>query len=160
MIVGIDPGRDKTGWSLVRPTGELLLSGMFPTADLDGFLEILSLPSDVWEKNLSRWTHERCGVLAEDEKVAYVAVGDGTGSAEVMERAKKTGLLLRPVNEKGTTLAARELYWRLHRPAWWQRCLPRSLRVPPRVLDDLAAWAIVLGSIPDASATETDRKHR
>lgn len=158
LIVGIDPGRDKTGWALVRPTGELILSGIFPSSDLDSFLNVLGMPAVVWKENLSRWVCEQLSVPAEDENVGYVAVGDGTGSAEVMSRTKKTGLAMRSVNEKGTTLAARALYWELHRPTWWQRFLPRSLWVPPRVLDDLAAWAIALKSIPDVSPT--DREHR
>ncbi len=158
LIVGIDPGRDKTGWALVRPTGELVLSGIFPSSDLDRFLNVLLMPSAAWKENLSCWICEQRDFPAGNEAVEYVAVGDGTGSAEVISRMKKVGLTMRPVNEKGTTLAARTLYWKLHRPAWWQRCLPRSLRVPLRILDDLAAWAIVLESLPDVSATARERE--
>ena len=147
MIVGLDPGRDKTGWALMHPTGKLFFSGIFPSSELDVFLETLKKPSPVWEDGLLCWMCERCFAVAENETIEYIAVGDGTGGTEFLAQVKKFGMRAFPVDEKGTTLAARELYWRLHRPAWWQRCLPPSLRVPPRVLDDLAAWAIALRSI-------------
>jgi hypothetical protein len=54
------------------------------------------------------------------------------------------------VDEKRTTLEARERYWILHRPALWQSCLPRRLRIPPRAVDDLAAWAIALRSLENS----------
>jgi hypothetical protein len=62
---------------------------------------------------------------------------------------------VRSVREKGTTLRARELYWRLYPPKGVQRLIPKGLRVPPRSeMDDFAAWAIVLeflehGELPE-----------
>lgn len=147
VIVGLDPGRDKTGWALVRPTGELILSGIFSSSELEMFLKALRKPSACWEEDLSRWIRERCSAVTENETIEYLAIGDGTGGAKFLARVERFGMKAFSVDEKGTTFAARKLYWRLHRPVWWQRCLPPSLRVPPRVLDDLAAWAIVLRSI-------------
>jgi hypothetical protein len=63
------------------------------------------------------------------------------------------------IDEESTTIAARDLYWRFHRPAWWQRCLPCSLWIPPRNVDDFAAWAIVLRSIA-GSMSEVDNEDR
>ncbi|MDR3231544.1 MAG: hypothetical protein LBT65_08885 [Synergistaceae bacterium] len=81
-----------------------------------------------------------------------MALGNGTGSREAAECVMRFGLKMFLVDERGTTLAARDLYWKLHRPGLWRRCLPRSLWAPPGILDDMAAWAIALRGIEMGSA--------
>ena len=78
------------------------------------------------------------------ETIDRIVIGDGTASALFRKKLKTVGLEFISIDEKGTTLEARSLYWKLHKPVFWQRLLPEGLRVPPRSLDDLAAWAIVL----------------
>ncbi|MDR2180872.1 MAG: endonuclease [Synergistaceae bacterium] len=146
MILGIDPGRSKIGWALATLKGNLILSGTCLAADMDVFLSVVKCPVDQWEKGLARWVCEGFFSAFEPE-LEYVALGDGTGSREIAVRCAQFGLKTVRVDEKGTTMAARDLYWRFHRPAWWQRCLPRSLWVPPRDVDDFAAWAILLRSV-------------
>ena len=146
MILGLDPGRNKIGWALVDCEGKLILSGIFLVSELEVFLEILERPADKWEEELAFWTHERQSSVPESE-VAYVALGDGTGSRDTALRLGRLRRRMVLVDERETTLAARELYWRLHGPVWWQRILPRSLRIPPRNVDDMAAWGIALRSL-------------
>jgi hypothetical protein len=43
------------------------------------------------------------------------------------------------VDETGSTLEARVLYWQEHRPRGWRRLVPLSLQVPPEPVDDFAA---------------------
>ncbi|MDR1376285.1 MAG: hypothetical protein LBJ22_02145 [Synergistaceae bacterium] len=114
-------------------------------------------PVDKWEKELSGWTEGRFFSAFEPE-LEYVALGDGTGSQEIALWCTRFDLKTAQVGEEGTTIAARDLYWRFHRPVWWQRLLPRSLWVPPRNVDDFAAWAIVLRSVAE-SAGERDNKN-
>jgi hypothetical protein len=71
-------------------------------------------------------------------------MGNGTGAREFMASVGGFPFEVEFVREKGTTLEARNLYWNLHPPAGWLRFVPRSLIVPPRDIDDLAAWAIAL----------------
>ena len=158
MILGIDPGKNKTGWALVCSTGELILSGMFCVCELNVFLEVFEYPVESWKERLFFCTYEKRPVAFETRIPAldYVALGNGTGSREVAFHLEPSGLRTLLVDEKGTTLMARKLYWRIHRPAFWQRCLPDSLRVPPRVLDDLAAWAIALRSIETQNFAESE----
>jgi hypothetical protein len=146
VILGIDPGRSKIGWALATLEGNLILSGTCLIKDLDAFLGVLKRPADKWEKELAGWVCERF-LSASDPELDYIALGDGTGSGEIAVRCAQFDLKTVCVGEKGTTIAARDLYWRFHRPAWWQRWLPRSLWVPPRNVDDFAAWAIVLRSV-------------
>jgi RNase H-fold protein (predicted Holliday junction resolvase) len=150
MILGIDPGRDKTGWALVSEEGELVLSGIVPAPDAELFFEAWSCPADKWQEALAAWTYERrffASCFDNAPELEYVALGDGTGSHEMACKLCRLNVELLLVDEKRTTLEARERYWVLHRPALWQRFLPRRLRIPPRAVDDLAAWVIALRSM-------------
>jgi hypothetical protein len=158
MILGIDPGRNKIGWALATSKGDLILSGMCRVADLEAFLSVLKCPVDKWEKKLSGWTYGRFFSVFEPG-LEYIALGNGTGSREIAAWCARLDLKTTQVDEEGTTIVARDLYWRFHRPAWWQRCLPRSLWVPPRSVDDFAAWAIVLRSVAESTG-ERDDKNR
>jgi RNase H-fold protein (predicted Holliday junction resolvase) len=158
MILGIDPGRDKTGWALVSAEGELVLSGIVPASDMELFLEAWTRPAREWEEALAAWTCERRFAAGfEPERIEYAALGDGTGSREAARQLCRLNVKIVSVDEKGTTLEARERYWALHRRpvfwcfwrVWqiWQFFLPRRLRIPPRALDDMAAWTIALRSL-------------
>jgi RNase H-fold protein (predicted Holliday junction resolvase) len=150
MILGIDPGRDKTGWALVSGEGELVLSGIVPASDAELFFEAWACPAGKWQEALDTWTYERklfVSCFDNAPKLEYVALGDGTGSHEMARKLCRLNVELLLVDEKRTTLEARERYWVLHQPALWQRCLPRRLRIPPRAVDDLAAWVIALRSM-------------
>lgn len=138
---------------MVTLKGNLVLSGTCPVGELGVFLGVLKRPVDEWEKGLVRWVREEflSAFSASEPELEYVALGDGTGSENVAARCRQFGLKTVCVDEKGTTMAARDLYWRLHRPAWWQKWLPRSLWVPPRKVDDLAAWAIVLRDVTESA---------
>ena len=145
MILGLDPGRDKVGWALTTEKGELLLSGIVPVSDLGGFWPLLK-ERHLDEKALRPWILERPGRVR-GERMGSVLLGNGTQARFFAESLTKWGLAFSMVDERGTTLEARSLYWRLHRPPWWQKLLPQTLWVPPRPVDDLAAWAIVLRAV-------------
>lgn len=75
---------------------------------------------------------------------AKVIVGGGTGRAAVMGALRARGMRPVLVDERGTTLLARTLWWRDHPPRGWTRLLPHGLRPVPTGIDDYAAWAIAL----------------
>lgn len=96
-------------------------------------------------------TLERLAVLAAGdlERLVFpprvvVVVGNGTGSAAVVERLRRRGLEPVLVDEKDTTLIARQLYFRDHPPRGLARLLPPGMRAPPRPIDDYAAYVIAL----------------
>ena len=139
MILALDPGRDKTGFAFVDMQGNLLASGIFESSQRDKFFENLGGGISFLEGNAERITHSR---------VKFIALGNGTGSKEFHDYVKRvTDYEIKVVNEKNTTLEARELYWRLHEPSFLMRLIPKNLRVPDRILDDLAAWAIGLRAL-------------
>jgi RNase H-fold protein (predicted Holliday junction resolvase) len=75
-------------------------------------------------------------------------MGNGTASKEFHDYLKsRINLEVLVVDEKNTTLEARKLYWKIHEPGFMMRLLPESIRVPSRVLDDLAAWSIGIRAV-------------
>ena len=79
--------------------------------------------------------------LADEDEVGEVVVGDGTGGDEVLAEARRILPRLRfvVVDERFTTLEARDLYLELHPRRWWGWLLPRFLLVPDEGLDGYAA---------------------
>jgi hypothetical protein len=115
MIIALDPGRN-LGVAWVSQEHRLLRH------------EIINL-SDLQTLELSN---------------ATLLIGDGTGTEAVQAILKSRGLSFIVVDEKGTTLDARHLYFQDYPPKGLMRFLPKGLWSPPRPIDDYAAYAIAL----------------
>ncbi len=137
LILAFDPGRDKTGFALVHEDGELIFSGIFPSPEREIFFEQL-LNEDIQNFIIEK----REEIQNFIERVKFIAIGNGTHSHEFIKAIAILPFEIKITDERNTTLEARNLYWKIHKPGFFLRLLPRGLRVPPRVLDDLAAWAI------------------
>ena len=137
LALGLDPGRDKTGFAFVNLDGELLVSGIFPTAEIEKFFA-----------DFTPYVIECRTDSGHDDMISraeFIAVGNGTTSKDFVRLVKNiAGLEVITVDEKNTTLEARGLYWKIHKPSFWTRLMPEGMRVPKRPLDDLAAWAVAL----------------
>lgn len=70
-----------------------------------------------------------------------LVIGKGTGSRpliqEIAEAMPSASVLL--VDERETTLQARERYWEHNPRRGWRRLLPSSLQTPPEPVDDFVA---------------------
>lgn len=115
MILAFDPGKN-IGVALVNAAGELRYSTIITLTEL----ERLEIPVGT-----------------------TLLVGDGTGSRQVQTVLRARRLSFAVVDETGTSLEARALYWQHHKPTGWQRFLPQGLRVIANV-DGMAAYAIAL----------------
>lgn len=125
-VLAIDPGTDKCGMALVR-------------RQASGELEML------WRTIAART--EVVNVMRELEttmEFSMLIVGSGTGSkvlcTEIREAFPALGVLL--VDERDTTLQARERYWEFNPRRGWRRLLPASLQVPPVPVDDFVAYIL------------------
>lgn len=140
--LAFDPGRDKTGFALADFNGELILSGIFPSVKREKFFDAL-LNKKVLNEFIIEYLNEKILDFSDlISRIKFIAIGNGTHSKEFYEAAKVLNFEIKITDERNTTLEARNLYWKLHKPGFFLRFLPEGLRVPPRVLDDLAAWAI------------------
>ncbi len=147
IILGLDPGRDKIGFAFTELDGGLISSGIFPQIEHVPFFHALLHDSHA----LSRWTLEgNTDSLPKNPagSLEFTAIGNGTHSHTFTDLAKNfLPCEVLTVDERNTTLEARSLYWKLHKPGIFMRLLPEGLRVPHRMLDDLAAWAIAIRAL-------------
>ena len=75
---------------------------------------------------------------------ATFLLGNGTGTGDLQELFKGLGLAYNVVDEWGSSLAARKLYFRDHPPKGFGRLVPEGMRSPPELIDDYAAYALAL----------------
>lgn len=122
-VLAIDPGSSKCGLALVRreADGELTLLWRLisPTDDLVNALEVAKTV----------------------EAYSMVIVGSGTRSRTIVEsiRGAMASMGILVVDEKDTTMQARERYWEHHKRRGLRRFLPSTLQVPPEPVDDFVA---------------------
>ena len=136
ILCGIDPGREKFGFALASE-GQLLFSAIAPVERFDAALSCLSSGDT---GSMARWRAEGAVCRA---RASIVFLGNGTSHKDYERRLLEAGVEYKLTDERMTTLDAREMYWRLHPPRGLARLVPRSLRVPPRPIDDIAAWTII-----------------
>ena len=141
VFCGIDPGREKFGFALASE-GCLLFSAIIPSRRFDAVILYLSFGS---ADSLADWRTE--GIVCR-VNTSRVFLGNGTSHEDYERQLRDAGVNYELVDEKMTTLDARELYWKLHPPRGLTRLIPKSLRMPPRPIDDIAAWAIIGRAFP------------
>jgi RNase H-fold protein (predicted Holliday junction resolvase) len=125
-VLAVDPGSSKCGMALVTRRGaselDLIWRAIAPTEDLIARLDE---------------AHERA-------PFSLVIVGSGTTSKKVVQRIREhvpsMGILV--VDEKDTTLQARERYWSHHKRRGWRRLLPSTMQLPPEPVDDFVAFIL------------------
>ena len=121
LIAGLDPGRSKCGLVLADRLAQQIHQAA-----------ILS-PSQTlsWLRHLHT------------QGLRTLVMGNGTGSKPWLSRLGDLDLTVELVDERGTTLAARQRYWELFPPRGLAKLIPVGLRMPPRDLDDLAAQLLL-----------------
>jgi len=125
-VLAIDPGTAKCGLALVRRGPGAPLSILFRR------IAAVEMLADAIREAL------------EVETPAIVIVGSGTGSKPIVHLLRETfpSLSMLVVDEKDTSLQARERYWEYHARRGWRRLLPSSLQVPPEPIDDFVAFIL------------------
>lgn len=122
-VLAIDPGTSKCGMALVHRSDssqlELLWRAICPSDDLPGRID-------------------------EAQAVApfsLIIIGSGTSGQKAVHRVREhmpsMGILV--VDEKDTTMQARERYWAHHKRRGWRRLLPSTMQLPPEPVDDFVA---------------------
>lgn len=123
MILGLDPGRDKCGLAIM---GEKKV------------IEHRIVDSDL--------TISLIQELIQNYRVDLIVMGDGTTSKGWYEKIKSNlakEITVVTVDEKNSTLEARDRYWLMYPPQGLQRIIPQGLRIPPRPVDDIVAILLI-----------------
>ena len=122
-VLAIDPGTAKCGMALVRRDANNTMSLLWRAI----------APSDELEAHIDQAYHAA--------PFSLVIIGSGTSSSNAINRVREhmpsMGILV--VDEKNTTLQARERYWTHNRRRGWRRLLPSTMQLPPDPVDDFVA---------------------
>lgn len=122
-VLAIDPGSSKCGLAIVHRS---------PAGRIDLLWRTVS-PTENLEKSVAE--------AQSTHGFSMVIIGSGTRSKEVVSRIREIlpsiGLLV--VDERDTTLKARERYWEHNPRRGWRRFLPATLQTPPEPVDDFVA---------------------
>lgn len=127
MILGIDPGTVKAGFALLDGNGTVLAQGIEEIGCL----------------------LDRIIRLRQELEIHEIALGCGTNADGVRKALDRLGLRVTLVDEHGTTLHARRLYFADHPPRGWRRLIPIGMQLPPRPIDDYAAVLIARRYLAD-----------
>ncbi len=120
-LISIDPGHKKCGMLLVDLDKCIVLDGK--VVEKNSVIELITSWQD------SSQFHE-------------IVLGNGTSST-YWENILRRFAPITFVEEKGSTLLARNRYWELWPPNYWLHWLPRGLMLPPDNLDAVAALVLL-----------------
>jgi RNase H-fold protein (predicted Holliday junction resolvase) len=123
-ILGFDPGRDKCGLAIVDANCQVSYHQVIDSHSAIAIIEQLS----------------------QQFSVELIIMGDGTTSRDWCKRLESslsTSVSIVTINEKNSTVEARDRYWQMYPPKGLNRIIPSGLRTPPRPVDDIVAILLV-----------------
>ena len=146
MILGFDPGRDKCGLAVMEPPSRPDSSFHIAYAEVVSADDAIATVADLvaqypislivmGDQTLSKtWKHRVETFLAEQSS---------KGSSSKQRSKKTASIPVRMVDERYSTLEARERYWVLHPAQGLVKFIPQSLRTIPRPIDDVVAIILI-----------------
>lgn len=124
IFLGFDPGRDKCGLAVATVDKQILYHQVVKSEDAIASIQKLWLkyqPNKLIIGNLTtskQWKQKIEDKLNLSEVIVFV-------------------------DEKNSTLEARDRYWQMYPPKGLGRLIPQSLKVPPRPIDDIVAIILI-----------------
>ena len=123
-ILGFDPGRDKCGVAVRGNEGQLY------------YHQVVSAEIVI----------ETIVALVQQFSLKQIVMGDQT-TAKSWKQKLETHLAVDVsivlVDERNSSLEARDRYWQMYPPTGLQRLIPQGMRLPPRPVDDLVAILLI-----------------
>lgn len=132
-ILGFDPGRQKCGLAVMGLDRSLFYCEVIPAEEA-----IATIQS-----------------LRQQFPVSLLVMGDQTSSKEWKQKLSSSlsePLRIVMVDERFSTLEARDRYWQMYPPKGLSRLLPQGIRTLPRPIDDIVAILLIeryLGRLTD-----------
>ncbi len=123
-ILGFDPGRDKCGVAVMAKDGQLCYHEVVVAQEVISKIESL--------------IHKFA--------VELVVIGNQTTAKSwhhKIESILSPSLPIVMVNERNSSLEARERYWQMYPPQGLIRLIPQGMRLPPRPVDDIVAILLI-----------------
>ena len=123
VLLGLDPGRAKCGIAIVGIDRSLHYHQVVPVEDVTSTIQTL------------RQTYPVSGIV----------MGDQTGAQQWQQQLQALPEVPRItlVDERYSSLEARDRYWQMYPPSGLGKLIPQSLRSIPRPIDDIVAILLV-----------------
>jgi RNase H-fold protein (predicted Holliday junction resolvase) len=123
MLLGFDPGKDKCGVAILENDGTII------------YHEVVSSSEAV--KNIQN--------LCQKFPATKLIMGDQTTAKTWKKKLEQEKLSLEIilVDERYSTLEARDRYWQMYPPQGLMRLVPQGMREPPRPIDDIVAIVLL-----------------
>jgi RNase H-fold protein (predicted Holliday junction resolvase) len=124
MILGFDPGRDKCGVAVMGRDRHLYYHQVVLAAEAIATIQ----------------------ALRQNYPIDILVMGNQTTSKQWQQKIGQA--LLEPltiilVDERNTSLEARDRYWEMYPPRGLSRLIPASMRQPSRAIDDIVAILLI-----------------
>lgn len=124
MLLGFDPGRDKCG------------------------VAVMSRDRQLYDHQVVESTRAIAAIAELQQKypIEAVVMGNQTTSKQWQIQLKNhlgDRIPIHPVDERYSTLEARDRYWQMYPPRGLQRLIPQGMRLPPRPIDDIVAILLI-----------------
>ncbi|MEG4166356.1 MULTISPECIES: pre-16S rRNA-processing nuclease YqgF [unclassified Microcoleus] len=124
MILGFDPGKDKCGIAVMG-------------RDKNVCYHQVVLSDEAISKIQS---------LCKQFSIELLVLGDQTTSKSWKQKLTQSlspEIEIVRVDERFSSLEAKERYWEMYPPAGLSRLIPQSMRTPPRPVDDIVAIVLI-----------------
>ena len=124
VILGFDPGRDKCG---VAVLGE-------------------NLQPHYHEVVASESVSAKIAHLCTEYQITLVVMGNQTTAKQWREKLDSQlpkSIPVVMVDERNSSLEARDRYWEMYPPKGLKRLIPQGMRLPPRPVDDIVAILLI-----------------
>ena len=123
-ILGFDPGKDKCGIAIMT-SYKVILNHQVIKSD-----EVMPIIRSLCEKY----------------KIKKIVLGNQTTSKEWRKKLEEElpfKISINMVDERNSTLEAKDFYWVINPPQGLTKLIPQGLRIPPRPIDDIVAIILV-----------------
>jgi RNase H-fold protein (predicted Holliday junction resolvase) len=122
LILGFDPGRDKCGIAVVRQ--DLYL------------YEHEVVPAEAAITKIQTWMQQY--------SIHTLVMGNQTTAKQWQQRLEQAlDVPINLIDERHSTLEARDRYWAMYPPKGLGRLVPQGMRDTPRPIDDIVAIILV-----------------
>lgn len=124
LILGFDPGRDKCGVAVMGLDGNLYYHQVVIATEAIATIQ----------------------VLQQKYPISLLVMGNQTTSKQWQQKisqAQLEPLTIIMVDERNTSLEARDRYWQMYPPTGLARLIPIGMRQPPRAIDDIVAILLI-----------------
>ena len=124
MILGFDPGRDKCGVAVMETNRQIHFHQVVESTEAIAIVK----------------------QLCQQFPIELIVMGNQTTAKSWQQKIESSLSLAKPivmVDERNSSLEARDRYWEMYPPKGLTKLIPQGMRLPPRPVDDIVAILLI-----------------